>query len=165
MKATFTGNLYIDYAPAMVKTDKPADDIATVTAGELRVVLGQLKRRLREQSPPHDLTWSQVSVLSLLERQGPASISDLARLEGMRPQSMGEIIAALQSAGLVSGAPDPADGRRTLLSLTSACRERIRAGRAQREDWLAHRIREKLSAAEQKRLCETMALLRRLCEV
>jgi DNA-binding MarR family transcriptional regulator len=110
------------------------------------------------------LTWSQVSVLSLIERQGAGSISDLARLEGVRPQSMGETIATLQAAGLVRGAPDPADGRRTLLSLTPACRDMIRAGRAAREDWLADSIRQRLSAAEQKRLYDAMALLKRLSE-
>jgi DNA-binding MarR family transcriptional regulator len=148
----------------MGKSDRPATDIATLLAGALRDVIGLLKRRLREQSPPHDLTWSQVSVLSLIERQGAGSISDLARLEGVRPQSMGETVAALQAAGLVIGAPDPTDGRRTLLSLTPACREMIRAGRAKREDWLASRIREKLSAAEQRRLSDVMALLKRLSE-
>jgi DNA-binding MarR family transcriptional regulator len=148
----------------MGKTDKPAADTALVLAGALRDVIGQLKRRLREQSPPHDLTWSQVSVLSLIERQGAGSISDLARIEGVRPQSMGETIAALQAAGLVRGAPDPADGRRTLLSLTPVCRDMIRAGRAAREDWLADRIRQRLSAPEQKRLHDAMALLKRLGE-
>jgi DNA-binding MarR family transcriptional regulator len=148
----------------MGKMDKPAAGTALVLAGAVRDVVGLLKRRLREQAPPHDLTWPQVSVLSLIERQGAGSISDLARLEGVRPQSMGETIAALQAAGLVRGAPDPADGRRTLLSLTPACRDLIRAGRAAREDWLAGRIRQRLSAAEQKRLHDAMALLRRLGE-
>ena len=41
----------------------------------------------------------------------------------MRPQSMGPLIAALEAAGLVSGAPDPKDGRQTMLSLTEACRK------------------------------------------
>jgi DNA-binding MarR family transcriptional regulator len=146
----------------MVKTDKAAGERAL--AGQVRAVVGLLKRRLRDQPPPHNLTWSQVSVLSLIEREGAASVSDLARKEGVRPQSMGETIAALQVAGFVCGAPDPADGRRTLLTLTPACRDLIRAGRARRDDWLAELIRERLSAAEQKRLGEAMALLQRLGE-
>ena len=133
-------------------------------AGEVRATLGLLKRRMREQAPPHDLTWSQISVLSLIEREGPVGISDLARKEGVRPQSMGETVAGLQSAGLVTGAPDPEDGRRTLWSLTAACRDMIRAGRARREDWLAAIIRKKLSQAEQKRLSDGVALLKRLGE-
>jgi DNA-binding MarR family transcriptional regulator len=146
----------------MVRTEKP--DEAMVLAGEMRATLGLLKRRMREQAPPHDFTWAQISVLSLIEREGPVGISDLARKEGVRPQSMGETVAGMQSAGLVTGAPDPQDGRRTLWSLTPACREMIRASRSRREDWLAAIIREKLSPAEQKRLSEGVALLKRLGE-
>jgi DNA-binding MarR family transcriptional regulator len=36
----------------------------------------------------------------------------------MRPQSMGSAVALLEAAGFVSGAPDPSDGRQTILSLT-----------------------------------------------
>src|SRR5277367_5231656 len=86
-------------------------------AGDLRAVIGQLKRRLREQAGWGDLTWSQTSVLSRLDREGPATVTTLARVEGMRPQSMGAIVSALQAAGLVTGSPDPTDGRQTVLSL------------------------------------------------
>src|ERR1700734_3380184 len=87
-------------------------------ATELRATFGKLKRRLREQAGAGDLTPSQMSVLLRLEREGPATTSNLARLEAMRPQSMGAVIAALEAAGLVIGAPDPTDGRQTILSLT-----------------------------------------------
>jgi len=107
------------------------DDAHALTlAGDLRVVIGQLRRRLREQASFGDLTFSQASVLSRLEREGPATVTSLARAEGMRPQSMGATVSALQAAGLVSGSPDPRDGRQTILSLTDACQEWIRAGRA-----------------------------------
>jgi hypothetical protein len=43
-------------------------------------------------------------------------------------------MAALEAAGLVSGTPDPNDGRQTTLSLTAACRQKVKAGRAARED-------------------------------
>ena len=84
-------------------------------AAELRVLVGQLKRRLREQSSLGDLTESQIAVLRRLDSEGPATVTTLARAEGMRPQSMGANIAALEAAGLVSGAPDPNDGRQTML--------------------------------------------------
>ena len=45
---------------------------------------------------------------------------ELACAEGMRPQSMNTVIADLDAAGLIRGAPDPADGRRTVISLTDA---------------------------------------------
>lgn len=135
---------------------------AAALAGELRVLIGTLKRRLREQSHLGDLTWSQISVLSRLEREGPATVTSLARAEGMRPQSMGANVSVLEAAGLVSGAPDPADGRQTILSLTAACREWVDAGRAAREDWLFRAIRANLAPEEQEELTGAVKLLKRL---
>ena len=137
---------------------------AVAVAGELRVVVGKLIRRLREQAQPGDFTWSQVSVLGRLERDGPATVTTLARAEGVRPQSMGATVAVLQEAGLVHGAADPADGRQTILSLTPACREMIKANRAAREDWLFRAIRTNLATAEQKELANAVELLKRLVD-
>ena len=53
-----------------------------------------------------------MTVLGRLDREGPASISDLAAAERMRPQSMAQTVRDLEAAGLVSRRPDPDDGRR-----------------------------------------------------
>ena len=143
--------------------DLPHPQLAA-TAHELRLVLGQLKRRLREQAPTGDLSWSQMSVLGHIERDGPATVTTLARAEGVRPQSMGATVAALEAAGLVQGAPDPTDGRQTILSLTDACRTWIAAHRAAREDWLLRAIGEKLAPAEQRELARAVRLLTRLVD-
>ena len=143
-----------------------ADDSVRLSAlaGELRVALGKLSRKLREQARPGDYTWSQISVLVRLERDGPATVTTLARAEGVRPQSMGATVAGLQAAGLVSGDPDPADGRQTILSLTDACREWILANRAAREDWLFRAISTRFSLEEQAQLAASVALLERLAD-
>lgn len=133
-------------------------------AGELRVVLGRLKRRLREQTHLGDLNWSQVSVLGRLERDGPATVTTLAKAEGMRPQSMGAVVSALQAAGLVDGQPDPKDGRQTILSLTPTCREWVLAARAAGEDWLSATIQTRLTPAEQAELTRAIGLLTRLAD-
>ncbi|WP_407155854.1 MarR family winged helix-turn-helix transcriptional regulator [Bradyrhizobium sp. STM 3557] len=143
---------------------KAASADAHALAGELRALAGKLKRRLREQADVGDLTPSQVSVLLRLEKDGPATASGLARMEGMRPQSMGPIIAALESAGLVRGSPHPTDGRQIILSLTEACRTRIDEGRAARQDWLSRTIAARLSPAEQQQLAAAIGLLRRLVD-
>jgi DNA-binding MarR family transcriptional regulator len=135
-----------------------------VLAAELRVISGQLKRRLRQQAHFNDLTSSQLAALTRLERDGAATITVLARAESMRPQSMGANIATLEAAGLVNGSPDPADGRQTLWSITPACRKRIKEARAAREDWLFRAIQNELSPAEQTRLAAAMGLLKRLVE-
>lgn len=133
-------------------------------AQELRAVFGKLKRRLREQADDADLTPSQLSVLLRLDRDGPATASSLARAEGMRPQSMGPVIAALEAAGLVTGKPDTTDGRQTLLSLTDVCRRSMEARRTARQDWLSRTIQARLSSREQQRLAAAVVLLRRLVD-
>ena len=134
------------------------------TAVELRILLGLLKRRLREERKPGDWTPSQRSVLSRLERDGPATVTSLARAEGMRPQSMGSIVAVLEEEGWLAGMADPSDGRRTILSLTEACREKARETRAAREDWLYRTMLAKLSAKEQDELAGAADLLKKLLE-
>ncbi|MFT4069164.1 MarR family winged helix-turn-helix transcriptional regulator [Paraburkholderia sp.] len=133
-------------------------------AEDLRVLVGKLRRRLREESHIGDFTPSQGQVLTLLEREGPATVTALARAHGMRPQSMGETLAVLKAAGLVSGTPDPNDGRQTVLSLTPAFRKKIKASRAAREDWLYRTIQTRFSAAEQQQLATGVDLLKRLVD-
>jgi DNA-binding MarR family transcriptional regulator len=133
-------------------------------AGDLRIALARLMRRLREQGRAGDFTSSQRSVLLRLERDGPSTVSALARAESVRPQSMRATVAALEAAGAVSGSPDPADGRQTLMRLTDPFRARLQASRAAREDWLGRALDARLSAAERRELAAAVALLQRLAE-
>jgi DNA-binding MarR family transcriptional regulator len=137
---------------------------AFALAAELHALSGKLKRRLREQASAGDLTPSQTAVLGHLDRDGPMTVTALARAEGVRPQSMGATIAVLEAAGLVKGSPDSKDGRQTILSLTPACREFIRSGRAARHDWLFRAIQAKLTPQEQAQLAASMGLLNRLVD-
>jgi DNA-binding MarR family transcriptional regulator len=148
----------------MDKKQQQPNTSALIMAGELRLLVGNLSRRLREQSHPGDYTWSQKSVILRLEREGPATVTALAKAEGVRPQSMGATVATLEAAGLISGTPDPADGRQTLLSLTAYCREIMQAGRAAREDWLYNAINNHFAAQELEQLEHAIALLKRLVE-
>lgn len=145
-----------------MKTQQSAFD--AVLAAELHVLAGKLKRRLREQGNASDLTPSQVSVLRHLEREGPATVTRLARAEGVRPQSLGAVVSVLEAAGLIRGEADPSDGRQTILSLTPGCRKMLKAGRAAREDWLFRAIRSKFTAAEREDLAKGVQLLKRLVE-
>ena len=143
---------------------RPAPGVAHALAAEIRILAGKLKRRLREQTHLGELTWSQVSVLGYLDREGPATVTTLAKIEGVRPQSMSATVSSLEEAGLVVGAADPADGRQTILSLTPACHELLQAGRAAREDWLYRTIQLKLTPDEQQELARAVVLLNRLIE-
>ena len=139
-------------------------ELARALAAEIRAVYRKLKLRVREHGGGNDLTPSQASVLLRLETDGAATVSSLARAEGMRPQSMRAIVAPLQESGLIRGAPDPSDGRQTLMSLTPKCLKLLQEGRAARQDWLTATICQKLSAQEQEQLQGSLELLARLVE-
>lgn len=141
-----------------------SSDAAGVLARELRLVLGKLKRRLREHANRGELSLSQLAALATLEREGPATVTTLARAEGVRPQSMSATVTGLQEAGLVAGAADPADGRQVLLSLTGTARAWLDANRAAREDWLSGALRAHLSPEEQRELGGAVALLRKIVD-
>jgi DNA-binding MarR family transcriptional regulator len=142
----------------------PKSEIASDLAAQLRTILSRLKRRLREHGGREDLTPSQVSVLLRLEKDGAATVSGLARAEGMRPQSMSSIVTSLQDVGLVGSSADPNDGRQTLMSLSKKCEKLLREGRAARQDWLTTTILRKLSVQEQRQLATSLELLSRLTE-
>ena len=142
----------------------PESELASTLALEIRTVARKLKRRLREHGQHGDLTPSQASVVLRLEESGATTVSGLARAEGMRPQSMSAVIAPLQEAGLVRGAPDPNDGRQTLMCLTPKCLRWLKVGRAARQDWLTRRISHKLSVQEQEKLRAALRLLAKLVE-
>ena len=129
-------------------------------ASELRVVLGQLVRRLRAE---HRFPLSQGTVLGRLDREGTRGVSDLAVAERVRPQSMAQTVGDLEDEGLVERSPDPGDGRRALVSLTEAGREALEADRRHREGWLVSAIDE-LSPRERQVLADSVSLLRRLAE-
>ena len=134
---------------------RPGSEVEPL-ASELRVVIGQLVRRLRAEQ--HRFSLSQGAVLGRLDREGPQSVSDLAAAERVRPQSMAQTVADLESAGHVDRRPDPDDRRRALVSLTPAGVEAILASRREREGWLAGEI-EKLSAEDRRTLARAVELM------
>ncbi len=135
---------------------------SSLLSSELRVVLGQLMRRLRAE---HGFPLSHGAVLGRLDRQGPQSTVALAAAERMRPQSMGQTLAELESQGLISRRPDETDRRRTLLELTAEGRKVLAHDRQRREGWLAQAIEQDFSAEEQEILASAIPLLARLTEL
>jgi DNA-binding MarR family transcriptional regulator len=130
-------------------------------ASELRVVLGQLVRRLRAE---HRFSLAHGAVLGRLDREGSLGTSDLAAAERIRPQSMAQTVSELETDGLITRRPDPADGRRALLELTDQGRHTLEADRRARDGWLIQAITESFSEQEQQALARAVPLLRRLAD-
>jgi DNA-binding MarR family transcriptional regulator len=141
-----------------------ADVEVLATADDLRALVGKLRRRLQEQASGEEFTPSQTAVLLRLHKHGSATLSELARAEGMRPQSMSAIVAALERAGLVVGAPHPTDGRQTVLSISDAALELIESNRAAKNDWLARSISSRYTDSECAELVRGIELLHRLLD-
>jgi len=135
------------------------------TAGELRALLGRLSRRLRQTSSVGEMTLSQASVLSLLEREGPATPGVLAARERISPQSMGAILVSLEALGLVSRTPDPTDRRRLVISPTEAGLQVIHGARRQKEERLAEALANNFTNEEQQVLMAALPLLERLARL
>jgi len=130
---------------------------------ELSLATAQLVRRARAQSDPDELGWSQLSILSRLDSFGPATTADLARADAMKPQSMGALLAMLETAGFVERRPHPTDGRQILFALTAAGTEARRKRSLAKREWLLAAM-AKLNSSEQQTLISASALIRRLAD-
>jgi DNA-binding MarR family transcriptional regulator len=133
---------------------------------DLKLALGLFIRRMRAAAPSesHDLSWTQISVLVRLEKEGPRTTSDLARAEGVKPQSMGTAIAALEEMGMVERKADPTDGRQMNIKLTDKGSSMRRTTRDASLAWLVQAI-AKLNKQEQATLFEAGEIIKRLVEL
>ncbi|WP_327290550.1 MarR family winged helix-turn-helix transcriptional regulator [Streptomyces sp. NBC_01198] len=146
-----------DPAPA-----PPADAGPARLAADLRAALGPLVRRLRQFRPDGELTLSQTSVLVRLDREGPATSSELAAGEGVRPQSMCTIVNVLHERGLVARESDPDDGRRIVVSLSATGLAGLHGARQEKARRLTRAIADELSPEEQVTLAAALPLLERI---
>ncbi|HPS00434.1 MAG TPA: MarR family transcriptional regulator [Candidatus Sumerlaeota bacterium] len=123
--------------------------------------LGLLVRRVRAAAVSQDLSLTELVVLARLEREGPATTADLARAEGMRPQSMGATVATLEEMGLVERKPHPTDGRQFHIELTEKGLAMRRNIQDAKRTWLAQAIAQ-LDESERETLFSAGTIIRRL---
>ncbi|MFE2375828.1 MarR family winged helix-turn-helix transcriptional regulator [Streptomyces sp. NPDC059398] len=145
-------------------TTSPREPSPEQIASELAVALGRVARRLRQASPGLELTQSQRSALSLLDREGPMTTAALARAELVRPQSMRLTLAALEARDMVERTPDPTDGRQSVMSVTELGHHTLEGVRADKRGWLALAISDELDPSERRTLTDAVALLERLVQ-
>ncbi|WP_214417081.1 MarR family winged helix-turn-helix transcriptional regulator [Sphaerisporangium fuscum] len=128
-------------------------------AEDLRAAIGRLVRTTRavDTLPP-----GEAAILGYLDREGPQTITDLARRRQVSHQSAAKSVKELTTLGLVHAAPHPTDGRMRVLVLTPAGRARLDDERHRRADRLGHAIEHALTPAEREELQRCVGLLSRL---
>jgi len=137
--------------------------LTTVTlADRLRVAVGRLARRLRQQSLG-GLTPSQSSILATLDRHGPMTMSRLAEHEAVAKPSVTGIIGRLLDKGLVVREPDPEDRRSSIVAISPEGIEALHARRRERTAYLALRI-EALDDADRAVLERAVTLFELMIE-
>lgn len=128
---------------------------------DLTQAIGLLVRRTRSESHADELSMTESVVISRLANEGPATTAALARAEGMRPQSMGTTIAALEDMGLVRRTPHATDGRQMLIELTPKGAQMRKKTREAKQLWLSRALSE-LDADERDTLFKAAAIMRRI---
>ena len=139
----------------------PAETLAAADA--LRRANTLLQRRLRGLRSPHGVSGSKLMALAHLFRApAPLTAVDLARLDGLQPQSLTRIIAELHDAGLLSRRPDPGDKRQVLLEITPAGRALLAADARRQTVWLADAMAARLTPTERALLGMAAGLVEKL---
>jgi DNA-binding MarR family transcriptional regulator len=141
--------------------DSPSvDDLSTTLYNAISLVV----RRLRQASEPDEPTLPERSALARLDRLGPATAADLARIEQVSPQAIGVTLAALEERGLVERRRDEVDRRRAVTTVTEAGREVLRLKRGARARVIAAGLASDFSAEELQTLAAAAPLIQRLAE-
>jgi DNA-binding MarR family transcriptional regulator len=103
---------------------------AAATATRLAIVVGRINRRLRALG--EGLSYGQLSALATVVRLGPLRPSEIARIETIAAPTATRLVSELESRGLVTKEPDPADGRSWLVSGTPEGEEILTHAREER---------------------------------
>jgi len=105
-------------------------------ASRLRLAITRTARRLRQESDPA-LSPTQAATLGTIERAGPLTPSELARIERVQRPTISRVTARLGQAGLIERLPDELDGRGARLRLTEEGRRTLRGLRSRKTTSLA----------------------------
>ena len=129
-------------------------------ASRLRLAVTRTARRMRQQA---DLSLSPTAIAALatIERAGPVSPSELARLERVQRPTATRAAARLVADGLVERLPDQSDARAARLRITGEGRRVLRSLRSRKTAYLARRM-EHLAAEEREVLARASEILERM---
>jgi len=135
--------------------------VSDTAVNDFAQAIGLLVRRIRAASTMHDLSWTESAVMARLAKEGPATTAELARSEGVKPQSMGTVVASLEEKGFIERKPHPTDGRQLNIQLTPKGEAMRRSAKDARRTWLAQAIAQ-LDEDERKVLLAAGVIITRL---
>ena len=114
-------------------------------------------------TPIYTLPYAQARLLSMIEDQGAARISDLAALDHCSQPTMTTQVRRLESAGLVSRIADPADARAVLISITEQGVAALADVRTDRSAVIDPYL-ERLDDADRRTLADAVRVMRSLLD-
>lgn len=133
---------------------------------DLALAIGLLVRKIRANAPAElqEFSWTQKAVLSRLDKEGPMTSAELARAEGVKPQSMGTALTSLEEMGLVERKAHPTDGRQMNIKLTAKGSALRKNTRDAKHTWLLNAI-SKLDKKDQSVLFKAAEIIRQMAEL
>ncbi|OIH97676.1 MarR family winged helix-turn-helix transcriptional regulator [Curtobacterium sp. MCBA15_001] len=144
----------------MTETPKRSEPHASLST-DLRVAVNRLSRTLRAQKADTTVSDAMFSALARLHRDGPMTLAELSRGDGVTPPSMTKTVAALVERGLVSKGGHGDDRRKVLIGATPAGIDFVLETRRRRDGWLSPKLAA-LSPAERRVLADATEIMRRL---
>jgi DNA-binding MarR family transcriptional regulator len=117
------------------------DDRLLEAASRLRLAIVRTARRMRQEASS-DLSPTLTAALGTIERHGPLTPSELAEAERVKRPTATRIAASLEADELIVRAPDPSDGRGSLLSISPRGRDLLKRLRKRKNAYLSRRLRE-----------------------
>ena len=133
------------------------------TAARLRVAVGRMSRRLRPTAAAGHMSATEVDMLIVAERHGPARMSDFAAFCGLNPTMVSRMVPKLEEAGLLHRMPDPYDKRASRVEATKKGCKLLERVRSERDDVLAKLLKE-LDEAERDAIAAALPALEKLSE-
>lgn len=129
-------------------------------ADELRQTVSAFVRNVRVATS--SVRTSQHETLELLDTYQALSIAELARLRGVKHQSMRLVVNEMELQGLVQRRKCQQDARSHLIVLSEKARALLANVRRQRAKWIATQIADKLDDAAREELQRGIKALRKL---
>jgi DNA-binding MarR family transcriptional regulator len=137
-------------------TPAPLDPAAVADA--LHSAAIHLLRTVRKEDERSRISPARLSALSVLVFGGPMRLTDLARIEQVKPPTMTRIVAGLESGGLVRRRAVSADARAVSLEATPRGVKVMQEGRRRRVARLASALAA-LTASDRATLARAAALM------